>query len=77
MCLCVCVLVSGCSHLNINPLSDDEIETQFEYSKKHYVTELAQDIAVFENVAIGLGLPLRKYLEEDRSIEQVFFRSLR
>ena len=67
--LCVCVLVSGCSHLNNISLSDDEIETLIKNSKKQYVEELSQEIAIFDNVAFGLGLPLRKYLNDDQNVK--------
>ena len=66
--LCVCVLVGGCSHLSNKSLSDDEIATQIEKSKKQYVEELSQEIAIFDNVAFGLGLPLRRYLNEDKNV---------
>ena len=66
--LCVCVFVGGCSHLSNKSLSDDEIATQIEKSKKQYVEELSQEIAIFDNVAFGLGLPLRRYLNEDKNV---------
>lgn len=65
----ICMLVSGCSHLNNNiSLSDEEIETLIKKSKKQYVEELSQEIAVFDNVAFGLGLPLRTYLNKEQTV---------
>lgn len=64
--LSICVLLSGCSHLNSTYLADDEIATLIEESKKQYVEELSLEIAIFDNVAFGLGLPLRKYLNENK-----------
>ena len=64
----VFVLMSGCSHFNNVSLTDDDVETLAEKSKKQYVEELSQEIAIFDNVAFGLGLPLRKYLNRDQVV---------
>lgn len=66
--LCVCVLVSGCAQINNNSISDDERETLIEKSQKQYVAELSQEIAIFDNVAFGLGLPLRRYLNKEQTV---------
>lgn len=67
--LSVFLLVSGCSHFHNDPLSSKETESLVEKSTKHYVEELSQEIAVFENVAVGLGLPLRRYLNEEQNVK--------
>lgn len=66
---CICIFVSGCSHLHNKPLFDDEIATLIDESELRFVAELAQEIVLFENVALGLGLPLRKYLKEDKLLK--------
>lgn len=67
--LCVCVLVSGCSHLNNGSLSHDEIKMLIEESEKQYVDELSQKIAIFDEVAFGLGRPLRSYLNQEKIVK--------
>jgi methylase of polypeptide subunit release factors len=67
--LCVCLIVSGCSSLNTISLSAEEKERLVREANTHYVEELSREIAVFENVAVGLGLPLRKYLNENRAVK--------
>jgi len=65
----VCLLVSGCSHLDNVPLSDSKIDALIKESESQYVEELSQEIAIFDNVAFGLGLPLRKYLSENQNVK--------
>ena len=67
--LVIFVLVSGCSHVNNVSLTDDDVKTLAEKSKAQYVEELSQEIAIFDNVAFGLGLPLRKYLNREQVVD--------
>mgnify|MGYP000594415358 CR=1 FL=1 len=66
------MLVSGCSHIHNYALFDDEIATLIEESETRFVAELPREIVLFENVAFGLGLPLRKYLKEDQFLKGKF-----
>lgn len=66
--LCVCVLLSACAHTEHSVLSQDEIQFLIDNSSKHYVEQLSSDISVFNNVAAGLGLPLRRYLNEANTV---------
>lgn len=67
--ICVAILFSGCSHFYHAGLSDDEIAFLATKSYKPHVTELSREITVFENVAFGLGLPLRAYLNEVENVD--------
>lgn len=67
--LCICLLMSGCSHLNNTSPSHEEIAALIEKSEPQYVEELSREIAIFQNVAFGLGLPLRKYLNEEQNVK--------
>lgn len=65
----VCVFVSACVHIEQSALSVSEIQVLAKNSKQHYVEELSREIAVFDNVAVGLGLPLRRYLNIEQSLK--------
>ncbi|WP_455202569.1 50S ribosomal protein L11 methyltransferase [Kaarinaea lacus] len=67
--VCICSLMTGCTLLNNSSLSDDEINTLIQTSKKQYVKQLSREVAVFDNVAFGLGLPLRNYLNNERIVK--------
>lgn len=67
--LCGCMLVNACSHLNTGTISDDELETLVKTSRKQYVKELSRDVTIFNNVAFGLGLPLRRYLNNEQVVK--------
>lgn len=62
--VCVCLLLSACSHTGKSVPSKEEFDKLINASSTQYVEELSREIAVFENVAFGLGLPLRKYLND-------------
>ena len=64
----IVVLLCACSQLANIPLSPDEIKNQIDNSQKQYVQELGQEIAIFDEVAAGLGLPLRQYLSNEQSV---------
>ncbi len=64
----IVVLLSACSQLTNIPLSPDEIKNQIDNSQKQYVHELGQEISIFDEVAAGLGLPLRKYLSNEQAV---------
>lgn len=66
---CVCVIVNACSHLNTSAISENELEALIKTSNKQYVEELSQDVAIFDNVAFGLGLPLRRYLDDEQAVK--------
>ena len=63
------LFVSGCTLLGNHYISDEEKLALIEDAEKQYVQELSKDITLFKNVAFGLGLPLRKYLNEDQHIK--------
>jgi methylase of polypeptide subunit release factors len=67
--LCGCLLISGCSHLNNSSPSHEEIESLVKKSESQYVEELSREIAIFDNVAFGLGLPLRKFLNDEQVVK--------
>lgn len=62
------LLVCGCTGKNVS-LTPDEINWLVEKSYRPYVDELSHDIAIFENVAFGLGLPLRTYLSKVENVQ--------
>lgn len=67
--ICISLLVSGCSYLDNTPPAHEEIKSLIEKSESQYVEELSREIAIFENVAFGLGLPLRRYLNEEQNVK--------
>ena len=67
--LCGCLLISGCSHLNNSSPAHEEIKSLIKKSESQYVEELSREIAIFDNVAFGLGLPLRRYLNEEQNVK--------
>lgn len=67
--LSISLLLSACAHQNNIVLSNADLAVLAAESKTHYVKEISQDIAVFNHVAIGLGLPLRKYLNNGQIVQ--------
>lgn len=67
--LCICVLGSACSQMHNPSLSRTDIDVLVESSRKEYVLELSREIAVFDNVGFGLGLPLREYLNNQQVVK--------
>jgi len=65
----LCVLVSNCAQPTARTLTADEINAQISQSEQRYVEELSRDLSIFNNVAFGLGLPLRKFLSEKNNVE--------
>jgi len=65
----LCAVISSCAQLAVKSLPPDEIEVQIRQSKQHYVEELSRDISIFDNVAFGLGLPLRKFLSDKKNVD--------
>jgi len=63
------MILNGCSHLSNASLSNEEINKLIEKSKKQLVEELSREIAIFDEVAFGLGLPLRKYLNNEQTVK--------
>ena len=66
--LSVALLVSACSHLASDPVSDNELDVLIKKSRILYVEELSREIVIFDDVAFGLGIPLRKYLNDDQAV---------
>ena len=64
-----CLSVSACAHIEQPALSVSEIQVLVKNSKQHYVEELSREIVVFDNVAVGLGLPLRNYLNVEQTVK--------
>jgi methylase of polypeptide subunit release factors len=67
--ICMFALVTGCATSNTVSLPVTEKSTLIKNAKKQYVNELSYEIAVFDEVAFGLGLPLRQYLKETRNVK--------
>jgi len=66
--VCVCFVVSACSHTSAGVVSHVESVPSANTTQKQYVEELSQDIEIFDTVAFGLGLPLRKYLNDTQVV---------
>ena len=66
--LSVALFLSACSSLTPYPVSDKELEDLIKTSRILYVPELSREIAIFNDVAFGLGIPLRKYLSDDQTV---------
>lgn len=64
----VFVLVSACSNLYTTSIPNDEFDTLIKTSRKQYVEELSREVVIFNNVAFGLGLPLRRYLSDNQVV---------
>ena len=67
--LCISLLMSGCAHINNTSPTHEDIKALIAKSESQYVEELSREIAIFENVAFGLGLPLRRYLNEEQNVK--------
>ena len=67
--LCISLLMSGCAQINNTSPTHEDIQALIEKSESQYVEELSQEITIFENVAFGLGLPLRRYLNEEQNVK--------
>jgi len=54
----------------MDSVSQPENDTQqlVETSRKLYVPELSGEVVIFDNVAFGLGLPLRNYLSNEQAV---------
>ena len=63
------ILVVGCAGSVTSSLSHTEKEALLQNSRQEFVEELSDNVVVFNSVAIGLGLPLRKYLDETASLQ--------
>jgi SAM-dependent methyltransferase len=66
---CIFILLSGCSNTNLifSPANDTLAPDKL--VRKAYVPELSGEVAVFDEVAIGLGLPLRQYLNYTQAVK--------
>lgn len=62
-------LVAGCATSTSSSLSHAEKTALLENSRQEYVEELSGNVVVFNSVAIGLGLPLRRYLENTADLQ--------
>lgn len=65
----VVALVNACVHINDASLTANEIDSLIKTSKTQYVRELSAEMAIFSQVAFGLGLPLRKYLNNRQQVK--------
>lgn len=65
----VVALVNACVHTDDASLTTNEIDALIETSKKQYVQELSAEVAIFSQVAFGLGLPLRNYLNNEQRVK--------
>ena len=66
--LLLLILLAGCSAATNVPLTKDEIQALKKEAKNRYIEELSREIAVFDDVAYGLGLPLRSYLQKSPNV---------
>ena len=66
--VCFCIFLNACSHTSAGIASHAESAPLANTTQKQYVAELSQDIEIFDTVAFGLGLPLRKYLNDTQAV---------
>jgi methylase of polypeptide subunit release factors len=66
---CIFILLGGCSATNPVSSPASDTLTLEKPVRKAYIPELSGEVAVFDEVAIGLGLPLRKYLNDTQTVK--------